>query len=157
MVDFDRLLQLAAAMNAEGVEYILFGGAAVNLHGLFRATEDYDFFVRPTPENVARLKRALHAVWDDESIDEITDNDLCGEYRSVRYGPPDEDLYIDFVAQLGEAFSYDDLEYETHFEESVPIRIATPRTLVRMKKDTVRYKDRMDADALRRKFDLKDE
>lgn len=154
MVDFDRLVELSAAMNEEGVEYILFGGAAVNLHGLFRATEDYDFFIRPTAENVARLKRALRRVWDDAAIDGITENDFCGEYRSIRYGPPDDDLYIDFVSQLGEAFSYDDLDAEIHEYEGVPIRLATPATLVRMKRDTVRPKDRMDADALRRKFNL---
>lgn len=144
-------------MNREGVEYIVFGGMAVNFHGVIRATEDYDIFLRPTSENVARLKRALHAVWDDPAIDEITDNDFCGDYRSVRYGPPDDDIYIDFVSQLGEAFAYDDLEAEVHHLNGVPIRIATPRTLIRMKRDTVRPKDRIDADILRRKFDIEDE
>lgn len=156
MVDFDRLLQLTKAMNDEEVEYILFGGAAVNLHGLLRATEDYDFFIRPTSDNVMRLKRALRRVWDDPSIDEISDNDFLGDYRSIRYGPPADDLYIDFVSQLGEAFSYDDLDSEIHEYEHVPIRIATPATLVRMKRDTVRPRDRMDADALRRKFNLEE-
>jgi len=157
MVDFAKLTKLAAAMNAEGVEYIVFGGAAVNLHGLFRATEDFDFFVRPTLENVARLKRALKRIWDDPAIDEITDDDLCGEYRSIRYGPESEEFYIDFVAAVGEAFAYDDLESEVHTADGVPIRVATPRTLVRMKRDTVRPKDRMDADALRRKFGITEE
>jgi len=157
MVDFDRLLQLTQAMNDEEVDYILFGVAAVILHGLLRVTEDYDFFIRPNSENVTRLKRALRRVWDDPTIEEITDNDFFGEYRAIRYGPPDDDLYIDFVSQLGEAFSYDDLDVEIHEYEGVPIRIATPATLVRMKRDTVRPKDRMDADALRRKFKLSEE
>jgi hypothetical protein len=33
--------------------------------------------------------------------------------------------------------------------------VVTPRTLYTMKKDTVRPKDRMDAEALRRQFNLK--
>jgi hypothetical protein len=34
------------------------------------------------------------------------------------------------------------------------VSVVTPRTLYRMKRNTVRVKDRVDADALRRKFNL---
>jgi hypothetical protein len=157
VIDLGKLVELARAMNEEGVEYIVFGGAAVILHGILRMTEDYDIFIRPTSENVARLKSALKRVWDDPSIDEISDNDFMGEYRSIRYGPPDDDVYIDFVSALGEAFAYDDLEAEVHDADGVPVRIASPRTLVRMKRDTVRPKDRDDAMKLRRKFNITEE
>ena len=146
MIDFRKLVQLADAMNREGVEYIVFGGSAVILQGVIRATEDYDIFIRPTPENVEGLKRALRSVWDDDSIDEISAEDLCGDYPSVRYGPPDDDVYIDFVARLGEAFQYDDLEADVLEMDGVKIRVATPRTLIRM-----------DAEKLRRKFQIEDE
>lgn len=156
-MDLDRLVALCAALNREGVAYILFGGAAVNLHGIFRVTEDFDFFVRPDPANLAAIKRALHSIWDDPLIDEIQDDDMVGEYPSVRYCPPDEKLYIDFVSRLGEMFAYDDLQAETHLVEGVPIRLATPATLDRMKRGTVRYKDWDDAARLRRKFNLPEE
>jgi Nucleotidyl transferase AbiEii toxin, Type IV TA system len=157
MLDFDRLLAIANAFNREGVEYMVFGGAAVNLHGLFRATEDFDFFVRPAPENVARIKRALRSIWNDPSIDEIQDDDMIGAYPSFRYGAPDEDVVIDVVSRLGEAFSYEDLDAEVHEVKGVPVRVATPATLVRMKRDTVRYKDHEDAAKLRAKFNLPEE
>lgn len=153
-MDLDKLLMLVAALNREGVEYVLFGGAAVNLHGIFRVTEDYDFFVRPEPENIIRIKRALRSLWDDPAIEEIHDDDMVGEYPSVCYGPPDEDFTIDFVSRLGEMFQYDDLEAEIHDVKGVRVRIATPSTLVRMKRDTVRYKDHEDAAKLRTKFNL---
>jgi len=156
-MDVDRLIEVCAALNREGVEYILFGGAAVNLHGILRVTEDFDFFVRPDPANVAAIKRALHSVWDDPLIEEIQDADMIGEYPSVRYCPPDETLYIDFVSRLGEMFSYDDLKAETHVIEDVPIRLATPETLNRMKRGTVRFKDWDDAAKLRDKFNLPEE
>ncbi|HUR82717.1 MAG TPA: hypothetical protein VM733_18300 [Thermoanaerobaculia bacterium] len=157
-MDLDKLVELCAAMNREGVEYILFGGAAVNLHGIFRVTEDFDFFVTPAATNVAAIKRALKLVWPDPEIDEIRDDDMLGEYPSVRYCPPgDETLYIDFVSRLGEMFTFADLESETHVVEGVPIRLATPATLDRMKRGTVRYKDRDDAARLRRKFNLPEE
>jgi hypothetical protein len=41
--------------------------------------------------------------------------------------------------------------------EDVHIRVATPRMLYRMKKDTVRPQDRVDAEALRQHFNLDDE
>ena len=157
MLDLDKVLALIQAMNREGVEYITFGALALAVHGLPRATEDADFFIAPTADNVERLKRALRSVWDDSSIDEITAEDLLGDYPAVRYGPPDEELTIDFLTRLGEVFGYATLDAETGELEGVPIRVVTPRMLYTMKKDTVRYKDRIDADALRRKFSLGDE
>jgi hypothetical protein len=40
--------------------------------------------------------------------------------------------------------------------EGLEIRVATPAMLYRMKKDTVRWKDRIDAAALRERFGLED-
>ena len=41
--------------------------------------------------------------------------------------------------------------------EGVRARVATPRMLYRMKKDTVRPQDRLDAETIRARFGLKDE
>ena len=157
MVDLDKLLALVRAMNEEGVEYITFGAIAMGVHALPRATEDADFFVAPTAENIDRLKRALRRVWNDPHIEEITAEDLLGEYPSVRYGPPDDDFTIDFLTRLGEVFPYDKVEWQQSELDGVPIRVVTPRMLYTMKKDTVRYKDRIDADKLRRKFGFAEE
>jgi hypothetical protein len=40
--------------------------------------------------------------------------------------------------------------------EGLEISVATPAMLYRLKKDTVRWKDRIDAAALRERFGLKD-
>lgn len=154
-LEFDKLVEISAAFNREDVEYMLVGGGAVNLHGIGRDTENLDSFIRATVENVERTKRALRSIWNDPSIDEIDAEDVCREFPIVRYGPPDVDYYIDLMSGVGEMFRYDDLEAETHDVEGVPIRVATPLTLYRMKHDTVRPKDRIDADMLRRKFNLK--
>jgi hypothetical protein len=54
-----------------------------------RATEDLDIFIRATPENVERLKRAFRAAYGgDPSGDEISAVDLLGDYPAVRYYPP---------------------------------------------------------------------
>lgn len=153
---FERLSDLLAALQAEKVDYVLFGGQAVNLHGILRFTDDIDLFVAPTTENVARLRRALRRVWDDPSIDEIRAEDLAGDYAVVRYGTPD-DFYIDLVARLGEAVAFADVESEWLELGSVRARVATPRMLYRMKKDTVRPLDRADAADLKAKFRLEDD
>jgi hypothetical protein len=153
-MDFDRFLELLTALAREQVDYVLVGAAALSLHGIVRATEDIDLFLRPEPDNVARLKRALRSVWDDVEIAGITAQDLAGEYPTVRYGPPGEAFVIDLLSRLGTAFSFDDLEVQTVSVDGVPVRVATPRTLYLMKKDTVRPIDRADAAALRERFGL---
>jgi hypothetical protein len=153
-MSFERFLQVLRALESHEVEYILVGGVALGVHGLIRATEDIDVFVRPSAENIGRLKAALRAIWNDPDIDQISVDDLAGEYPTVRYGPPGESFVIDLLARRGSAFSYDDLEYERAELEGVPVRVATPKTLYRMKKATVRSIDRADAAALREKFGL---
>ena len=152
-MDFDRALELFRALGDEGVEYAVFGALALSAHGIVRATVDADVFIRPTESNLAALRRALRRLWpEDASIDEITAEDLAGDYPAVRYVPPDGELTIDIVSRLGEAFAFDDLETELITLERVPVRVVTARMLYRMKRDTLRAKDRADAEALKRAF-----
>ena len=149
-------MELFRALEREGVEYVLVGGVAVNLHGLSRATQDVDLFVRPTRENVDRLKQALRSVFADPCIDEISADDLMGDYPTIRYVPPADPFVVDLLGRLGAAVRYEDLLFEEQVIESVRVRVATPATLYRMKKDTLRPIDRADAQALRRRFNLED-
>jgi hypothetical protein len=55
-VDFDRLLALLKALQAHGADYVLVGGVSLGLHGLVRATEDVDLFVRPESANIANVR-----------------------------------------------------------------------------------------------------
>ncbi len=156
MIDLDRLLALIRALNREGVEYVVVGAVALGLHGLARATEDLDLFVRPSADNVAGLKRALSAVWPDPDVETIDARQLAGEYPVLRYGPPDGAFTLDLLSRLGERFEYDDVEAAVVDLEGEPVRVATPRTLYEMKRDTVRSQDHADAAALRRAFGLED-
>ena len=49
------------------------------------------------------------------------------------------------ITQIGKAFSYEDLEYEIFEYQGIKIKIGTPETLYKLKKDTVRTKDKSDA------------
>jgi len=152
-----ELVELLRAFEAEGLEYVLIGATAMGFQGVIRATEDVDLFIRATSENIARLRRALRAVYsNDPTIDEIRDSDLLGEYPSVRYYPPSGDLFLDVMTRLGETANFDTVEAETKNVDGVRVRVATPAALYRLKKDTLRPLDHRDAAALAERFGLKD-
>ena len=152
------MLRVLRAFDEEGLEYVLIGAAAMGFHGLVRATEDIDIFIRATTDNVERLKRAFRAAYDnDPNVDEIKAADLLGDYPAVRYYPPSGDLYFDVMTRLGEVTSFDTVSAQTKSVEGTSVRVATPAALFRLKKDTVRPLDRQDAEVLRREFDLEDD
>jgi hypothetical protein len=155
-MDFEKVLALLRALGDQGVEYVLVGAIALTVHGIVRATQDVDLFVRPEEGNVARLRAALRFVFpEDSSIEEITASDLAGEYPAIRYNSPDGSLQIDILARLGQAFSYADLQFEEKHYEDIAVRVATPQTLYEMKKQTIRLQDRADAEILKERFGLK--
>jgi nucleotidyltransferase AbiEii toxin of type IV toxin-antitoxin system len=156
-VDRDELLRLLRAFETEGLEYVLIGATAMGFHGIVRATEDVDLFVRATPDNLARVRKALHAVYPgDSSIDDIRDADLLGDYPSVRYYPRTGDLYVDIMTRLGDTASYETIEAELKDVEGIRVRVATPAALYRLKKATVRPLDHRDAAVIAERFGLKE-
>jgi len=56
--DFDEFF---GSLIAHGVEFLIVGAYALAYHGAPRYTGDIDVFVKPTPENAARLIEALSA------------------------------------------------------------------------------------------------
>jgi len=153
MERFRNFLRIFDAFERAGVEYVLVGGVAVIFHGLPRPTEDVDIFIKMYPANVEKLRQALRSVYDDPHIDEITFEDLQ-TYPVIRYGTP-EGFYIDIMARLGDVAEYDDLDIEMLDVSGTIIRVATPETLYKLKKDTVRPKDRQDAMFLRELIKIK--
>ena len=89
-MDYESTKRVLASLEREGVRYVVFGAAALNLHGLARFTEDLDLFVAPERDNIDRLKRALHSVFDDPHLEEISADDLLGEYRLAVTSPQRE-------------------------------------------------------------------
>ena len=151
----DTIRALFAALRDEQVEYVLVGALAMDVLGVGRFTEDIDLFVSPTPENVERLRRALRRVWQDPSIDEITAADLAGDYPAVQYIAPDG-TPIDILSRLGEAFAFADIAATVYSYGNVEVKVATAETLYRMKRDTVRLRDKADAQVLKDRFGLKE-
>jgi hypothetical protein len=157
-MDRDEILRVLRAFEDAGLEYVLIGAAAMGVHGLVRATEDVDLFIKATAENVERLRAAFRTAYDgDPNVEDITAGDLLGDYPAIRYYPPSGDLYFDVMTRLGEAASYETVDAERRDIAGVTVHVASPRALYRLKRHTVRAKDRDDAAALKARFGLEDE
>jgi acylphosphatase len=157
-MDRDEVIRVLRAFEEQDLEYVLIGAAAMGFHGVVRATEDIDIIIRATEENVERLKRAFRQVYsDDANIDQISADDLLGEYPAVRYYPPSGDLFFDVMTRLGDAAAFDAIESMIMEVEGIGVSVATPRELYRLKRETVRPLDHSDAERLKQQFDLEDE
>jgi len=55
------LIDLLAALNAEGAEYLIVGAYAFAFHGRPRATKDVDIFIGTSSQNAQKVWRALFA------------------------------------------------------------------------------------------------
>lgn len=66
---------LLSEFNANGVEYLVIGGHAVNAYGIPRMTKDLDVLIRPTLENSREVLRALASF--GASLEGTTADDLC--------------------------------------------------------------------------------
>ncbi|MCI0421579.1 MAG: hypothetical protein L0312_20530 [Acidobacteria bacterium] len=56
--DFEDLIR---CFNLNSVEFILVGAYALAHHGIPRATQDLDLYIRPTPDNARRVVQALES------------------------------------------------------------------------------------------------
>ena len=157
-MDRDEIMRVLRAFESAGLEYVLIDAAAMGFHGLVRATEDLDLFIRATPENIDKLRVAFRAAYqNDPDINSISSDDLLGEYPTVRYVPPTGDLYFDVMTRLGEVATFETIDAEIKEVNGTHVRVATPAALYRMKKGTLRSQDHADAAALRERFNLNDE
>ena len=131
------LVALCQSLNREAARYVVIGGMAVIQAGFVRATEDIDLLVDTSPDNVARIRRALIGL-PDAAIRDMADDDL-DRYVVVRVA---DEFVID---QAACGIRYEEASTMVHRVdiEGVPIPFATPELLWRTKQ-TVRDKDRLD-------------
>ena len=131
--------RICRALNESGARYLLIGGFAVIAHGAGRLTKDIDLLIDDTPENVARVKRAL-SVLADNAAAEVANDDV---QRHVVVRVADE-VVVDLMGRAcGISFAEAAADAETLERDGVAIRVASPQTLIRLK-DTPRPQDALD-------------
>ncbi|MFN8177631.1 MAG: nucleotidyl transferase AbiEii/AbiGii toxin family protein [bacterium] len=91
--DFEELL---GSFNAHSVEYVIVGGYALAFHGAPRFTGDLDLFVRPGPDNAARILAAL-ADFGFASLG-LTSTDFERPDRVVQLGVPP--VRVDLITSI---------------------------------------------------------
>jgi len=101
--DFVDLLR---AFVAAEVRFLVVGAYALALHGRPRATGDLDVWVEPTPENAARVIRALEAF--GAPVAQITESDFArpGVVYQIGVPPGRVDILTDLTGlTFAEAWS----------------------------------------------------
>ena len=155
-----RFFQLLAVLTRHRVELIIVGGVAALLEGAPILTLDLDVVPRQTEDNLDRLLEALQ--------------ELQARYRDPagRLIRPDADRLrtnrihllatdlgaLDILKDLGEGFSYEDLQERTHEYELAGLRVRALdlRTLIEVKERVNRDKDRAVLPTLRRTLEEKE-
>ncbi len=82
---------LLRSLNEHRVEFVIIGATAFPIHGYARATLDIDLFVRPEPQNAARLLEALRDFGYDTS--DIALEDLLTKKVLIRQYLVETDLH----------------------------------------------------------------
>ena len=143
----DDLAKLCASLNAQGAQYLVVGGLAMNQQGFLRATEHIDLLLEESRENQARVLKALE-VLPDKAVREVNVNDL-DEYIVVRVA---DEIVVDLMlSACGITYTEAAGEIETKQIQGVPIPFASARLLLRTKQ-TYRDKDIADRNFLERKL-----
>jgi hypothetical protein len=153
MNTISNFLTILESFQQEGVDFIIIGGVAVILHGMPRYSEDVDIIIRMNDENISKIRTALSKLYKDESIKEITIDEIKS-YSVLRYVSPFNDI-IDIVGNLGEAFNFENIEFQEMEVDNKIFKIASIKTLIDMKSNTYREKDMLDLLFLKSKLSQK--
>lgn len=94
----DDFVDMLNALAGEGVEFIVVGAHAMAFHGVPRATGDIDILVRPSPDNAARVMRALAVFGAPFDVHGIRAEDFISPGTVYQIGLPPR--RIDLLTQI---------------------------------------------------------
>jgi hypothetical protein len=144
----EEILAIWKKFHETGLEYIMVGGFATNLHGYQRTTGDLDIWIKDSPENRKKLRTALSelGLGDFDAIERMEfipgwstirlfsglELDIMTYLKGFRQESFDECFRISPIAEI----------------EQVPIRFLHINHLIEEKKKLAREKDLLDVVAL---------
>jgi hypothetical protein len=144
----EDFVDIAASFIENQVEFLIVGAYALAAHGFPRTTGDIDPFVRPTPENAARVFRALVAFGAPVAAHGVTRQDFEVEDHVYQLGLPPR--RIDVLTSIS-GVSFDEAATEAIEGQLGPVRVRFigKAAMARNKLAAGRPKDLVDADLLR--------
>ncbi|HEX2252971.1 MAG TPA: hypothetical protein VHQ65_06870 [Thermoanaerobaculia bacterium] len=140
---------MLAALLAEEAEFLVVGAHAMAIHGVPRATGDLDLWVRPAPDNVARVWRALQQFGAPVASLGIRQEDFARPDTVIQLGLPPR--RIDLLTGIS------GVEFEPAWQtrvvreiESLPVPFLSQSLLIANKRASGRTKDLADVEVLER-------
>jgi hypothetical protein len=138
-------VEMLSALSAAGARFLVVGAHALAAHGTPRATGDLDLWIDATPENAARVLRALTAF--GAALFDLTVEDLSKPDTVFQIGlPPSR---IDILSSIsGVEFSD---AWPRRLEVTIaglPVGVIGRSDFIANKRATGRRKDLMDIDLL---------
>lgn len=131
--------------NSNGVEYLLIGGYAVNVHGYVRTTNDLDVWVHADPDNARRIDQALRQFGFATPL--LTPDLFLSKNNVVRMGLPP--IRIEILTSIsGVEFEACYAEKETVQMEEVVVPVISLARLRENKAASGRTKDLADLEGL---------
>ncbi|MBN1633668.1 MAG: hypothetical protein JW917_05845 [Ignavibacteria bacterium] len=148
----DDLIRVCRSLNDNYVKYIVIGEMAMINAGYARATEDIDLLIESSKENREKLKVSLEYL-PDKAVNQMKDEDL-DNYIVVKIA---DEFVIDLLVKAG-GYEYKDISHFINYSEieGVKIPFAGPELLYKLKKSTLREKDKLNLlfleELLKKKF-----
>ncbi|MEO8195716.1 MAG: hypothetical protein ABI689_03235 [Thermoanaerobaculia bacterium] len=136
---------LFAALNAEGVRYLLVGGYAFSFHAVPRYTKDLDVWVEATPEMAPRTLRALLAFGVPAEI--VEESDFAQPLITAQFGVPPNRIDI-LTAISGVEFADAWMRRAASAYGGVPIWVIGREDLKQNKRASGRKQDLLDVEKL---------
>jgi hypothetical protein len=143
-MDFEELLLLLLSSK---IKFIVVGGVACALNGFVRATDDVDILIEPSQANIKKMLGTLQN-WGEGYAMDLSVEDFPISPGAVRII---EDFPLDIFTILNRN-TYDDLLPRTNKTEQ-GIRYLNAESLIAIKKDSFREKDKIDIIALKQLLD----
>jgi len=144
---FDEHRKLIADLLAEGVEFILVGGYAVNYHGYNRTTGDMDIWLKPDNNNKIKVLKALEKNnIDHEDLLVIKELDFT---EALVFSAWESPYKVDFLTKVS-GVTYVDADKEKVIAriEGLSMPIININHLVLSKISTGRTQDKNDIEKL---------
>jgi hypothetical protein len=140
-------LDIIRAMNNAEVKYLVVGAYAMAVHGVPRATGDFDVWIKPSRENGQRVLRALHEFGAPISAHGISLDDLEKPDTVYQIGLPPR--RIDIMTGIS-GVSFDDA-WPSKVDvilEGLSVPVIGRQELIRNKRASGRSKDLIDLEIL---------
>ena len=138
-------LDMLKCLNKAGVDYIMVGGWAVNLHGYVRATIDLDIWILADQENARKVYAALGEF--GAPLGQVKPEDFAQDGTIFQIGVAP--CRIDVINKIdGVKYAEASPRAIQKTIEGVPVRIISREDLIANKRASGRTKDLADAEIL---------